>query len=248
MRLIMPLFLLGLFALPGAAQSKSVKIRWYGQSFFQIESSEKVLLVTDPHAMPEFGRGATKADVVTISHLHSDHMQLDILENKDTAKVINGLDDKAKRSTFKPISTTFKSFQIRNVESNHDSVGGMKSGKNSIFCFEVDGLKICHLGDVGEVLTDEQIKQIGPVDILMIPVGGIYTINGEKAREVTGQLKPRLYILPMHYGTKALDSLQPPDEFLDGLKNVKKMPDTNELVIPVDLKQPEAVVVLLGAK
>ena len=97
----------------------------------------------------------------------------------------------------------------------------------------MDGLHIVHLGDLGHFLSDEQIKQIGPVDVLMIPVGGIYTLNGSDAKKVIEQLKPKRYILPMHYGTKVFDDLLPLDEFLDGQKPtlIKNFDTTNELTI-----------------
>src|SRR5206468_8512605 len=89
-----------------------------------------------------------------------------------------------------------------------------KFGKNTIFILEVDGWKIVHLGDLGHQLSPNQIKRIGPIDVLMIPVGGIYTINGSEAKKVVEQLKPREYIFPMHCGTKIYDELLPPTEFV----------------------------------
>ena len=121
-----------------------------------------------------------------------------------------------------------------------------KRGKNSVFIVEADGLKFCHLGDLGHELTDEQVAAIGPVDVLMIPVGGIYTINGEAAKKVVAQLKPRLFIVPMHYGTKVNSDVLPIDEFLDGQKNVRKMEDSNVLEFPADLKADKPAVVVLG--
>jgi L-ascorbate metabolism protein UlaG (beta-lactamase superfamily) len=107
----------------------------------------------------------------------------------------------------------------------------------------------CHLGDLGHDLSPEQVKAIGPVDVLMVPVGGIYTINGETAKKVVARIKPRLFVLPMHYGVPGYDDLLGPDEFMEDQKNPKKMPDTNELVIPADAKTPDApAVVLLGWK
>ena len=95
----------------------------------------------------------------------------------------------------------------------------MVRGRNGIWVIEMDGLHIVHLGDLGHMLTDEQLKEIGPVDVLMIPVGGIYTLNGTDAKKVIEQLKPKRYIIPMHYGIpKVFEDLLPLDEFLDGLK------------------------------
>jgi len=113
---------------------------------------------------------------------------------------------------------------------------------------EVDGLTICHLGDLGHELTDAQVKSIGKVDVLMIPIGGIYTINGEQAQAVMKQLKPRLYVFPMHYGVPGFDDLTGPEEFLDGLKNVQKKPATNEFSFPIDAKPENPTVIMLGWK
>jgi L-ascorbate metabolism protein UlaG (beta-lactamase superfamily) len=121
-------------------------------------------------------------------------------------------------------------------------------GKNAAFIVEADGLVICHLGDLGHELSAEQVKAIGPVDVLMVPVGGIYTLNGEMAKKVVAQLKPRLYVLPMHYGTKVYQDLPGPDEFLDGQKEVRVLADTNLLEFPADLKADRPTVVLLGWK
>ena len=85
----------------------------------------------------------------------------------------------------------------------------MQRGKVGVFIIEVDGWKIVHLGDLGHLLTPSQLKRIGPVDVLMIPVGGIYTLNGSEAKKVVEQLKPKEYIFPMHYGTKVFDAVLP---------------------------------------
>ena len=113
-------------------------------------------------------------------------------------------------------------------------------GLNGIWVIEMDGLHIVHLGDLGHILSDEQVKQIGPVDVLMIPVGGVYTLNGSDAKKVIAQLKPRRYIIPMHYGTRVFDDLLPLDEFLDGQKPtlIKKFDATNELTIDPTAEPP----------
>jgi L-ascorbate metabolism protein UlaG (beta-lactamase superfamily) len=125
----------------------------------------------------------------------------------------------------------------------------MEKGKNAVFIVEVDGLRIVHLGDLGHLLTREQIKEIGPVDVLMIPVGGVYTLNGADAKEVVAQLKPKKYIIPMHYGTKVFDDVLPADEFLEEQKpeNIKK-PESNKLEIDPNFKPAEPVIVLMEWK
>jgi L-ascorbate metabolism protein UlaG (beta-lactamase superfamily) len=227
-------------------KDKALTIRWFGQSFFQVETPNRTLIVFDPHSMTEYNRPTCKADLALISHEHDDHNQPEALSESKDAKVIRGLAMKGKRFDWNKVDETYKNIRIRTVPSYHDNEEGLKRGKNSIFVVEVDGLKIAHLGDLGHALEDEQVKQIGEVDILMIPVGGIYTINGEKAQEVVKQLKPRLYILPMHYGTKVVDTLQGPEEFLDGQKNVRKLEQSNTLTVPLDLKLDKPTIVLMN--
>src|SRR5947207_14950640 len=99
------------------------------------------------------------------------------------------------------IDEKFRDVRIRTVGVYHDSTQGMERGKCAVFILEMDGLRFVHLSDLGHPLSAEQVKKIGPVDVLMIPVGGVYTLNGSEAREVVNQLKPRQYIIPMHYGT-----------------------------------------------
>jgi L-ascorbate metabolism protein UlaG (beta-lactamase superfamily) len=228
------------------AKGKEIQIRWFGQSFFQLVTADGTRIVFDPHAMPEYGRQEVSADLALCSHLHNDHTQVGVLENAEKVKVLFGVNPKDKGRTWNDIDEKFKNVHVRTVHSFHDEEGGLKRGKNAIFIVEIDGLKIVHLGDLGHLLDTETVKEIGPVDILMVPIGGIYTINGEKAKEVVKQLKPRLYVLPMHYGTKVFDDLQGPEEFLDGQKNIRKLDQSNLLTVPVDLKLDEPAIVLLS--
>src|SRR5262249_22724611 len=143
-------------------------------------------------------------------------------------KVLYGLKGGGRKIDWTPIDEMFRDVRVRTVGAYHDNVEGMERGKNTIFILEVDGLRIVHLGDLGHLLSDREIKKIGPVDVLMIPVGGVYTINGSEAKKVVEHLKPKQYILPMHYGTKVFMDLLPPDEFLEDQKNVKRYP-TNQI-------------------
>ena len=257
--LVLPLLALPLtagFPMSAPAQepkAKAVTVRWYGQSFFQVEDSAGRTFAIDPHAIPAFGRVPVKADWVIVSHPHDDHSLVEMIDTgkKDAriaeADVYRGVTEtKTGKQDWKVIDAKRGNIRIRNVATYHDTTNGLQRGKNSIFIVEVDGLFICHLGDLGHELTDAQVKAIGKVDVLMVPIGGIYTINGEQAQAVMKQLKPRLFVLPMHYGVPNFDDLAGPEEFLDGQKNVKKMPTTNELTFPIDLKADAPTVVLLN--
>ncbi|MDB5310538.1 MAG: Zn-dependent hydrolase [Gemmataceae bacterium] len=238
---------------PARAQEpeKKVTLRWYGQSFFQIETSGGQKIVIDPHAIPTFGTPRVSAGVVLISHEHNDHNQPEVLEDATTARVFRGLivSKDGRKTDWNRVDEKVLQTRVRSLATYHDAVSGMQRGKNTVWVVEADGLVFCHLGDLGHQLTPEQVKAVGKVDVLMVPVGGIYTINGEVAKKVVDQIKPRLYVLPMHYGVPGYDDILGPDEFLEGQKNKKMLPDTNELVIPLDAKTPDApTVVVLGWK
>ena len=239
---------------PAAAQlpAKAFKLRWYGQSFFQLETPAGKKVVFDPHAIPEFNRTqVVSADIIICTHLHNDHAQPEVVEGYKAARVFHGLKEKGKARTpdWNKIDEKVGGIQIRNLGTYHDAENGMVRGKNSVFVVTAEGLTVCHLGDLGHELSPEQVKAIGPVDVLLVPVGGVYTINGETARRVVAAVKPRRFVVPMHYGLPGYDDLLPVDEFLDGLSNVKKLPHTNELVIPPGAAAGEApAVVVLAPK
>ena len=227
---------------------RKVTIRWHGQSFFEIESSKGTRIAIDPHAIEAYGPTSVSADVVLISHEHNDHNQVGVIRNLNRARVIHGLrEGVAKKTDWNSIDETIRDVHIRSVAVYHDAAEGKERGKNTIFILDVDGLHIAHLGDLGHILSQGAVKKIGPVDVLMFPVGGVYTINGSEAKQVVAQLKPRQYILPMHYGTKAFSEVLPPDEFLEDEKNVKKYPG-NKLIVKSDFKPAEPVIVLLDWK
>lgn len=239
---------------PSIAQESSpaLTIRWHGQSFFTVVTSRGLHIAFDPHAIPHFGRESHRVDFVLISHPHNDHDQVGIFEPPPKeADIYRGvIEPRPGRQEWKLYDEKRGTLRFRTVAAFHDALSGMQRGKNAIWILEADGLTLCHLGDLGHELSDEQRKVIGPVDVLMIPVGGIYTLNGEQAAEVVRQLRPRLYILPMHYGVPGYDDLLGPDEFLSYFPAdaVDKRLDTNELTVRANDKLPKAKVVLLGWK
>lgn len=238
---------------PAAASAGPVTITWLGQSFFVIQSSQGTRVAIDPHGLEAFDRPVTRADLVLVTHPHPDHAKLDAIENKAKAKIHVGVrqtmsdDGKPPRSQWNPIDETFKDVRVRSVNLFHDNMQGMQRGKVSAFILEIDGLKIAHLGDLGHKLSEEQVRQIGPVDVVMVPVGGVYTLNGDAAKFVVNQLKPSRVILPMHYGVPRFSDLLPAEEFLDGQDTVRRMPTTNSLTVDAaEAKPPKPAVVVLG--
>lgn len=203
---------------PPAATPKYgiLKIKWLGHSAFLITSDTGIRIITDPYtptARLTYGEIGESADIVTISHNHSDHNNIAAVhgnpeEVRTTAEV--------KGIKFKAISTF------------HDNSQGKERGNNTVFSFEVSGLRICHLGDLGHLLTDQQVAEIGKVDILLIPVGGNYTIDATVASQVCDQLKPGV-IIPMHYKTDKCDlPIAGVDEFLQGKREVMRL-NTSEV-------------------
>lgn len=163
-------------------------------------SDKGTRIVTDPYdESTGYVFPAVEADFVTISHEHFDHCTASAVGG--TPEVLRG------RGEYK-----LDEVSARGVGTYHDEFGGMRRGPNTAFVFEIDGIRICHLGDLGHTLNSQQRAEIGRVDVLLIPVGGTYTIDALKAQQVCTQLGPRV-IIPMHYRT---DSLAFPLDTVDG--------------------------------
>lgn len=229
---------------PGAP----ITIEYHGQSFYIITTSKGKRVAFDPHLIPDYGRPdiPPKADIVCISHNHNDHNRVDAFENAKTIKVLRGLKTLSLKSDWNLLEETIDDIKIRTVGLYHDDTEGLTRGKVAAFIVEVDGWKIAHLGDLGHLLTPAQLKRIGPVDVLMIPVGGIYTLNGSEARKVAEQIKPKEYVFPMHYGTKVFDATLPPDEFFEDLEKRKlAISDENVLKLNRDAQRPRPLFVQL---
>jgi len=195
-----------------------MKIRYLGHSAFAITSAKGVRIITDPYGTsPDltYGEITGPADVVTVSHEHFDHCNVD---------PISGNPQVLRRAE----SVKAAGIGFKGVIGYHDDERGRMRGGNIIFCFVVDGIRLCHLGDLGHRLDDKQLAEIGAVDILFIPVGGLYTIDAAMATAVCDQLKPGV-IIPMHYRTaKGIPRIAGVDEFLRGKEKVKWL-DTSQV-------------------
>lgn len=257
-RCIPALSLLLLCVGAAAAEDNKVLIRWYGQSFFEIVSTKGTRIVLDPHAIEAYGRPQIKADLILMTHFHVDHTRTDAITNVKQAKQINALKkDESGRDTWNILDEKFKDVRIQTVATFHDDMAGTQRGKNGVFVIDVDGLRIVHLGDLGHTLRGEQLQKIRknddkpreplPVDVLMIPVGGVYTLNGIEAQKVVEQLKPRRYILPMHYGTRVYNDLLDLTYFLEEQKmgKVERFQRTNELAIDPKAKPGDEPIIAI---
>jgi len=193
-----------------------MKIKWLGHASFLITSDSGLKIITDPYATNEnlnYGEIDESADIVTVSHEHGDH--------NNVAAV--GGNPEVVRGTAK-----FKGLEFKGIPTYHDDAEGKSRGNNTIFCFEVDGVKVCHLGDLGHPLSDKQVSELGRVDVLLAPVGGNYTINAEVATQVGNKLAPKV-VIPMHFrNDKCTFPIAGVDEFLKGKKEVKRL-DTSEV-------------------
>lgn len=178
-----------------------MKIRYLGHSCFAFTESTGTTIVTDPYGDVGYRLPKIKADAVTVSHSHYDHNNVGgvlgnpVVFDKEGKYEIGGVD-------------------ITAIKSYHDDADGGKRGGNLIFKFRMDGIEICHLGDLGEECTSSLIEMLLPVHILLIPVGGKYTIDAEQAKEYVDRIMPDV-VIPMHYKTKGLTlDIDKPDDFL----------------------------------
>ena len=221
-----------------------MRIRWYGQSAFLLEGPDggpRVLI--DPFG--PLGESAAargfrfdylpiepiEVDLLLITHEHADH---------NAAEIASG-DPVTIRST----AGTFDSpvGEVVAVASEHDDAAGTVRGPNAIFRFELDGLRVCHLGDLGQpALRPEQERAIGEADVLFVAAGGGPTGKAEAVAAIALRLGPKL-VLPMHFGTPAVDFLDPPDAFLDALAlPVSELDGPEVETSELDLAEPRAVV------
>ena len=180
-------------------------ISWFGQSCFRIEAKEGSIL-TDPFSK-DIGLKPPKIKdyLVFVSHEHYDHNNVE--DAGPEAFVIKNPGEYEKNG-----------IAVLGIHSYHDKSEGKERGLNTIYVIKAEDMTVCHLGDLGqEKLNDKQVEEIGDVDILMIPVGGSYTINGKEALEVIGQIEPKI-VIPMHYKVKDLNiDIESADKFVKEL-------------------------------
>lgn len=212
-----------------------MKVKWLGHAAFLITSDEGTKVVTDPYQSGQFGLDYGKiedaADIVVVSHDHADHNYVQGVPG--SPQVVKGSG-----------TQQAKGIEFKGIASYHDDSGGGQRGPNDIFCFTVNGVRVCHLGDLGHMLSEQQLAEIGEVDVLLTPMAGNFTIDAATASRTVERIKPRV-VIPMHFKTGKCSSFPVTDvePFLAGKKNVKRM-DTVE----VEFKQgqlPEATEIVV---
>lgn len=211
-----------------------MKIKWLGHSSFLVTSNSGLKIVTDPYTPGgklSYGAIQETADIVTISHQHFDHNNIKAILGKP--EVITGTGVKQ-----------VKNIAFKGISAYHDESKGHQRGENVIYCFTVDGIKLCHLGDLGHELDQAQIREVGETDILMIPVGGFFTTDAATASRVSRNISPKV-IIPMHYKTPKCDlPISGVDEFLKGKSKVRRV-DSSEIVFQAGQLPSVAEVVVL---
>lgn len=197
-------------------------LRWHGHSCFELRDDSTV--ITDPHDGKSIGIPAPnlKADVVLVSHDHFDHNCVRHVKGSDLSVIKE------------PILTVERGVRIQGIETFHDTANGAKRGRNIVFKIEMDGMTFCHLGDLGHMLSEAQLAEVGSPDILFIPVGNTFTLNVEGAIELAKKISPKV-IVPMHYRIGGLSlSIRPVDDFLRGFADIEIVRVGNEIEIKTE--------------
>jgi L-ascorbate metabolism protein UlaG (beta-lactamase superfamily) len=198
-----------------------MRVEWFGQSAFRIDGDGKTVAIDPFGDMSPLSRdrgiqwdypaiAGVEPDLLLVTHEHVDHNGVEAIDGEPhTLRSTAGTHES-------PIG------QVMGIASEHDDAAGTQRGPNTIFVFELDGVRVCHMGDFGQKgLREEQAAAIGEIDLLFVPVGGGPTLGAEQAALVVERLKPR-WVVPMHYRTPRIGFLETADAFLDAAANVER--------------------------
>ncbi|MBT3363930.1 MAG: MBL fold metallo-hydrolase [Chloroflexi bacterium] len=216
-----------------------MKIKWLGHSCFLITSASGVKIIADPYKCGGMGLKYDKlgdsAHVVTASHGHGDHGAVDEVDGDPV--ILNSVG-----------KTQTSGIDITGIDSYHDDTQGTQRGNNIIFCFDVDGIRVCHLGDLGHTLSDSQLADMGKVDVLLLPVGGKFTIDPVVATNVSDQVMPKV-VIPMHVKNAKCEFVPYGiDDYTKGKTKVKQMDDSEIELMADDLIANTEIVILNHAR
>jgi L-ascorbate metabolism protein UlaG (beta-lactamase superfamily) len=217
-----------------------VKITYLGHAAFLITTADGTKIVTDPYEPGGFGGaigyGPLKeaADFVTVSHQHADH---------NYVKMVPGNPMVISRAG----EETHDGILFRALTTHHDASRGAERGANVVRVIEADGITVCHLGDLGHTLSPEDATALGALDVLLVPVGGTFTVDAKGATAVINRLRPRIAI-PMHYRTPKVSlNIAPVDGFLAGKPRVRRIEGSEIDLDKGSLPEPTEIVVLQPA-
>lgn len=195
-----------------------MKIRWFGHSCFLLESEQGTKIVTDPfdgsvgYKIPKI-----ESDIITVSHDHYDHNYIEAVQGNP--KIIDDVQQ-----------YEIQDIKIEGFPAFHDDVKGAKRGPVIIYVIDIDGLRVCHVGDLGHLLSETKLEEIGKIDILLVPVGGTFTLDAKAAKGLVEQFEPKL-VIPMHFKTPAISMpIDPVDKFIE-LMGKGELLDTNTIEI-----------------
>jgi L-ascorbate metabolism protein UlaG (beta-lactamase superfamily) len=196
-----------------------MRVEWFGQSAFSLRSGEATVMIDpfddlsglkDRGIVFDYPPIEVSAQLLLVTHEHADH---------NGVGAVSG-DPEILRSTAGRLPSPIG--EVIAVASEHDQEAGTARGPNTIFAFELEGLRVCHFGDFGQsALREEQAAARGEVDLLIVPVGGGPTLDGAGALEVVARLSPR-WVVPMHYRTPRIGFLETADAFLEGFEQVHR--------------------------
>jgi L-ascorbate metabolism protein UlaG (beta-lactamase superfamily) len=210
-----------------------MQVEWYGQSAFRLSSSQQTVAIDPFGDVSQLSaRGiqwdyppieGVSADLLLVTHEHMDHNGVEVIGGEPTIL----------RSTAGKLESPVG--EVLAIASEHDEAAGTERGPNTIFVFELDGLRVCHFGDFGQsTLRDEQAAAIGRVELLILPIGAGPTIGAGQAQAIVDRLRPR-WVVPMHYRTPRVGFLEPADAFLELSAQVERVAgstfDTAELPV-----------------
>jgi L-ascorbate metabolism protein UlaG (beta-lactamase superfamily) len=213
-----------------------MKVKWVGHACFLLTSEAGLRILTDPYTPGAFGLGyhppAETADIVTVSHEHPDHNNTAAVKGKP--EVVRGAG-----------VHKVKGVEIKGVSTSHDEASGSQRGPNTVFCFTLDGVRVCHLGDLGHDLAAGLLAEIGPVDVLLIPVGGNFTIDANVASRVADRIAPKV-VIPMHFNNERCRDfpVAAVDDFRKKRQRVRTL-DASEVEIKKDNLPAETETVIL---
>ncbi|MGI6603925.1 MAG: MBL fold metallo-hydrolase [bacterium] len=209
-----------------------MKIRWCGHACFLLTTDSGLKILTDPFdETVGYPQPAVAVDVVTVSHDHFDHNAVQLVPG--TPKVVSGVGEHE-----------LEGVTITGLATYHDEVQGAKRGENTVFTIAADGLRIVHLGDLGHTLNASQIMALRPVNVLLVPVGGHFTIDAQQAKEVVEALNPNV-VIPMHFKTEALDfAIVGVEPFLELMGGGERLHSTTLELTARDLPTERRIVVL----
>jgi L-ascorbate metabolism protein UlaG (beta-lactamase superfamily) len=207
-----------------------MEITWYGRACFRLKGREATV-ITDP-CPPSTGFVAGKHDVdlLTISHDHADHAY--------TRSITAGL------TLRRPGEYEYHGVLVTALRTFHDGQGGAERGTNIVFVVEIDGVHVGHLGDLGHLLSEEQLTELGPIDVLLVPAGGQFTISPAEAAEVVAQVSPKI-VIPMHYATDGGSTdLLGPERFVQEMASGEPARQPKAVVHPSTLPDETQLVML----